>query len=49
MLAKHRALGYTGINEEGRWYLTPKGFLISNTILSELLLAQDESVPMRKL
>ena len=49
VLAKHRALGYTGINEEGRWYLTPKGFLISNTILSELLLAQDESVPMRKL
>ena len=49
VLAKHRALGYTGINEEGRWYLTPKGFLISNTILSELLLAQDESVPRRKL
>ena len=49
VLAKHRALGYTGINEEGRWYLTPTGFLISNTILSELLLAQDESVPMRKL
>ena len=49
VLAKHRALGYTGINDEGRWYLTPKGFLISNTILSELLLAQDESVPMRKL
>ena len=49
ILANYRALGYTGINEEGRWYLTAKGYLISNTIIAELLVAQDESVPMRKL
>ena len=49
VLAKHRALGYTGINDQGRWYLTPKGFLISNTIISDLLLAQDESIPMKRL
>ena len=49
VLASHRALGYVGINEEGRWHLTPKGYLISNTILSELLLAQEDSVPLRRL
>ena len=49
VLAKHRAFGYTGINEEGRWYLTPKGYLLSNTIISDLLIAQDESRPMGRL
>ena len=49
VLAKHRALGYVGINDEGRWHLTPKGYLISNTIITDLLVAQDESHPMRKL
>ena len=49
VLAKHRSLGYVGINDEGRWYLTPKGYLISNTIISALLVAQDESVPMKRL
>ena len=49
VLAKQRALGYVGINDEGRWHLTPKGFLISNTIITDLLVAQDESRPMRKL
>ncbi len=49
VLAKHRSLGYAGVNEEGRWYLTPKGYLISNTIISDLLIAQDESIPMRRM
>ena len=49
VLAKHRAFGYTGINDEGRWHLTPKGYLLSNTIISDLLVAQDESQPIRKL
>ncbi len=49
VLAKHRSFGYAGVNEEGRWYLTPKGYLISNTIISDLLIAQDESTPMRRL
>ena len=49
VLAKHRAFGYTGINDEGRWHLTPKGYLLSNTIISDLLVAQDESHPIRKL
>jgi len=28
---------------DGRWKLTPKGFLISNTIISELLLVQEQT------
>ena len=40
-LEKCRAFGHADRNEEGRWRLTPKGFLISNTIISDLLLIQD--------
>ena len=29
--------------QDGRWRLTPKGFLISNTILSDILLIQEKS------
>ena len=49
VLRKHWEFGYAGRNEEGRWFLTPKGYLISNTIISDLLVAQDESVPMKRL
>jgi len=34
--------------QEGTWHLTPKGFLVSNSIISDLLLAQDESTPLAK-
>ena len=30
---------------EGSWHLTPEGFLVSNSILSDLLLIQDETLP----
>lgn len=30
----------------GRWYLTPEGMLISNSIISDLLLLQDQSQPL---
>ena len=33
---------------DGTWHLTPEGFLVSNSILSDLLLIQDESVPMTR-
>ena len=49
ILAEQRALGYVGVNDQGRWYLTPKGYLISNSIISDLLMAQDASEPMRRL
>ena len=48
ILAKYRELGYMGVNDDGRWNLTAKGYLISNTILSELLIAQDDSQPLSR-
>ena len=33
---------------EGSWHLTPEGFLVSNSILSDLLLIQDETLPATK-
>lgn len=32
----------------GRWRLTPEGFLLSNSILTDLLTLQDNSVPLSK-
>ena len=49
VLEKNRQFGYAAKTEDGRWHLTPKGFLISNTIISDLLVAQDDSQPLRKL
>ena len=40
-LEKCRSFGHAARNDEGRWRLTPKGFLISNSIISDLLLIQD--------
>jgi len=40
-LERCRSFGHAVCNEEGRWRLTPKGFLISNSIISDLLLIQD--------
>jgi len=31
---------------DGRWHLTPEGFLVSNTIISDLLLIQEKCQPM---
>ena len=39
---------YTTRTEKGNWRLTPKGFLISNSIITDLLIAQDESQPLRR-
>ena len=33
---------------EGRYYLTPRGFLVSNSIISDLLLLQEQSQPLSK-
>ena len=33
---------------EGRWRLTPEGFLVSNSIISDLLLIQDQSAPLAR-
>ncbi len=33
---------------DGRWHLTPEGFLVSNTIITDLLLAQEQSKSISK-
>ena len=40
-LEKCRTFGHAVCSDDGRWRLTPKGFLISNSIISDLLLIQD--------
>ena len=47
-LEKCRTFGHAARNEEGRWRLTPKGFLISNTIISDLLVIQDGTEQMNR-
>ena len=39
--------GLAARSYEGRWYLTPTGFLVSNSILSDLLLLQERSRPIK--
>ena len=48
VLGKYSSLGYTDVTDEGRWHLTAKGYLISNTISSDLLMAQDASQPLSR-
>ena len=47
-LEKCRAFGHAVKGEDGRWRLTPKGFLISNTIISDLLLIQDNCEQLQR-
>ena len=49
ILLKYRAYYRTTQSEDGRWSLTPRGFLVSNDIISDLLIAQDASEPLKKL
>ncbi len=39
---------YLTILSDGRWRLSPEGMLVSNNILSDLLLAQERSTPLAK-
>ena len=47
-LEKCEKLGYAVKSREGHWRLTPKGFLISNSIISDLLVIQDSSAQLRR-
>ena len=49
ILLRNQDLNYTMRNEEGRWCLTPKGYLISNDIITDLLIAQDSSMPLKRI
>ncbi len=47
VLRKYQNFNKAECDDKGIWRLTPKGYLVSNDILSDLLIAQDESRPMR--
>lgn len=48
VLEKRRRMFHTTQNDKGRWVLTPKGYLVSNDVITDLLIAQDESSPLRR-
>ncbi len=45
-LEKNRQQGLAVYTYDGRWHLTPQGFLVSNSILSDLLIIQEKTKPM---
>ena len=47
-LQKYREQRLAQKTFDGRWHLTPAGFLLSNTIISDLLLIQDDCQPITK-
>lgn len=47
-MERNEAHGLAVRAADDRWHLTPKGFLVSNTIISDLLLIQDNSEPLAK-
>ena len=47
-LLRFRDHGWAQKTYDGRWHLTPTGFLVSNNIISDLLLAQDRSAPLTR-
>ena len=47
VLQLHKDKGLARCDND-RWHLTPQGFLVSNSIISDLLLVQDRSEPLAK-
>ena len=47
-LEQARMRGHALRGEGGRWHLTPEGFLLSNSIISDLLLIQERTIPQTK-
>jgi len=47
-LEKAREQGLAAKTFDGRWHLTPSGFLVSNSIISDLLLIQEKCKPFTK-
>ena len=48
VMKKYRGV-YTARTDQGRWRLNAKGFLISNSIISDLLIIQDDSLPLKRI
>ena len=49
VLEKQRRLFHATQTDTGRWVLTPKGYLVSNDIITDLLIAQDGSQPLKRI
>ena len=49
VLEQRRRSFHATQNDSGRWVLTPKGYLVSNDIITDLLIAQDESHPLKRI
>ena len=47
LLMRCKREGLAAQSYEGRWHLTPTGFLVSNSIISDLLLRQERSRPIK--
>ncbi|MBE6958039.1 MAG: radical SAM family heme chaperone HemW [Ruminococcaceae bacterium] len=47
-LEKCRQHGHALRGIDGRWHLTPEGFLVSNTIITNLMLIQDKTKPISR-
>ena len=47
-MGKFREQGWAQKTFDGRWHLTPTGFLVSNTIISDLLLIQEKTKPLTR-
>jgi len=43
-LLRFRELGLAQKTFDGRWHLTPQGYLVSNSIISDLLLIQEQTL-----
>ena len=48
LLADYERRGFAVKEDNGRWHLTPKGFMVSNSSLVQLLEAQQQSNPLAK-
>ena len=47
-LLEYKEQGLAAKTFDGRWHLTPNGFLVSNTIMSDLLILQEQSTPLTR-
>ena len=47
-LEGYKARGLAGKTADGRWRLSPTGFLLSNTIITELQMIQEQTQPFEK-
>lgn len=48
VLEKRRRMFHTTQTDTGRWVLTPKGYLVSNDVITDLLIAQDGCEPLKR-